>query len=305
MENAKLIAALQLTIKHLRNRVFTESLKRKPLVFGFENTKLKGIHTFSLPSGWTCPGASICLAKFPRLGGKLEDGPDAKVRCFSASQEAAYPSVREIRWHNYDLLQSALTYGEKGVVKLILDSLPADAKIVRVHVAGDFFSYTYFRAWMEVAKKRPGVLFYAYTKSLHYWNAYFGPFPTNFRLVASCGGKFDHFISKNCLRYAKIFLTAEEAYQRGFEVDTDDSHAYAWDGSFALVIHGTQQAGSAASKAWQAQIEVKKADNKGKAPKAKRPKAVPTVESLTQQILKLSARLSRILKQPEFVVASL
>jgi Gene product 88 len=43
---------------------------------------------------------------------------------------------------------------------LILNSLPADAKLVRLHVSGDFFSDAYFLAWMDVAKATPGTVFY-------------------------------------------------------------------------------------------------------------------------------------------------
>jgi hypothetical protein len=52
---------------------------------------------------------------------------------------------------------------------LILNSLPTDARLVRLHVSGDFFSDNYFLAWMDVAEVRPEILFYTYTKSLPIW----------------------------------------------------------------------------------------------------------------------------------------
>jgi hypothetical protein len=52
--------------------------------------------------------------------------------------------------------------------KLISESLPPEATIVRIHVSGDFYSEAYFLAWIDVAKQRPDVKFYAYTKSLHF-----------------------------------------------------------------------------------------------------------------------------------------
>jgi hypothetical protein len=37
------------------------------LKFGIGNAKLgKAIHTFTLPSGYTCPGAEKCLSRFDR-----------------------------------------------------------------------------------------------------------------------------------------------------------------------------------------------------------------------------------------------
>src|SRR3954452_21296760 len=75
------------------------------LVFGQGNGKLHpAICHISLPAGWACPGARLCLAKATeRDGGKwgVEDGPEVSFRCFSASEEARYPQVRAIRWHNF------------------------------------------------------------------------------------------------------------------------------------------------------------------------------------------------------------
>src|SRR5262245_56181677 len=83
-----------------------ESLLR----FGAGNGKLDGvIEHFSLPAGWACPGARHCLAKAVETaeGWRIEDGPEVQYRCFSASEEARYPNVRETRWHNFDLLKKA------------------------------------------------------------------------------------------------------------------------------------------------------------------------------------------------------
>ncbi len=84
---------------------------------------------------------------------------------------------------------------------LILDSLPTDAKLVRLHVSGVFFSDTYFLAWMDVAKAKPETLFYTYTKSLLIWLRHRLKIPANFKLTASEGGKHDDlkFEHKTCL----------------------------------------------------------------------------------------------------------
>jgi len=95
------------------------------LVFGAGNAKLgKGVHTFSLPAGWTCPGALGCLAKADKGSGKVTDGGRGEFRCFAASQEAVYPSVRKSRWGNFDLLRGK---SQDAMVTLISDSLPAKA----------------------------------------------------------------------------------------------------------------------------------------------------------------------------------
>ena len=302
MNDIASIKSLKETIKTLKARIEDEGLKRKPLVFGFENAKLKDIHTFSLPSGYTCPGACMCLTKADRLTGKIKDGPEATVRCFSASQEAVYPIVRKLRWHNMDRLKQA--GGEKGLVHLILQSLPDNAKVVRIHVAGDFFSQAYFNAWVTVAQSKPDVIFYAYTKSIPFWLNAATQVPSNLKLNASLGSRFDAQAVEAELKSARIVFSEKEAADFGLEIDKDDSHAFQQDRNFALLVHGTQSPGSAASKAWMAQVMAQRNVNKvaGAANKKKRVQQPPTVESLSNQIVKLEKRLENIMSQPEFVV---
>ena len=218
------------------------------LKFQKGNAKLhKTIHTFSLPAGHSCPGADICLAKADRDTGKITDGKNQEIRCFAASQEALYTNTRKARWHNYDLLKEVKTLAK--MQKLINESLPKSAEIIRVHVSGDFFNQNYFDAWLNTAIANPGVKFYAYTKSVNYWMARTDLIPDNFRLTGSIGGKHDAIIQSNNLKYAEIILAIDEAEAKGLEIDHDDSHAYNGHKSFALLVHGTQKKGSVAAGA--------------------------------------------------------
>jgi hypothetical protein len=122
-------------------------------------------------------------------------------------------------------------------------------KTVRLHVAGDFFNQTYFDAWIEVAKRNPERTFYAYTKSLQYWVNRLGQIPANLKLNASLGGKQDHLVEMYNLKFVEVCYSEAEAEAKGLEIDHDDSHAYLYEDSFALLIHGTQPKGSKASKA--------------------------------------------------------
>ena len=222
------------------------------LKFGFENAKLKGIWHFSLPSGWTCPAATICMTRADKTTGKISDGKDQEYRCYAAMDEARYPTVRKARWHNFDLLKN-LTKDE--MVELISDSLPAGLRrggLLRVHIGGDFFKADYFQAWKEVAEKFSKITFYAYTKSIHIWEKFIKVIPDNFILTASVGGKFDEKIELLGLKNAKVFLSEEEAAMHNLEIDHDDSHAHEGKESFALLIHGQQKAGSKASLAQKA-----------------------------------------------------
>ena len=211
------------------------------------------IYSLDLLSGWSCPHAKDCLSKaMVQDNGKrkIKDGKDTKFRCFSASQEVQYTNVYNSRKHNFDLLRN-LRYND--MYELINDSLPKNAGIVRIHVAGDFFSEEYMHAWYTVALNNPKILFYAYTKSLRFWLA-INEFPIlhNFVLTASYGGRDDHMIDQFNLRSTKVVFSEAEAEELGLAIDHDDSHAAKpslRDNSFALLIHGTQPAGSEASTA--------------------------------------------------------
>ena len=131
--------------------------------------------------------------------------------------------------------------------------------ICRIHVSGDFFNQVYFDAWLQVAKRNPNRLFYAYTKSLVFWLNRLNDIPENFVLTASRGGLDDDLIEKHDLREAKVVF--DENYKE-LPIDDDDSHAAIPDTkneSFALLIHGSQPKGSDASRALQVIKRNKKA----------------------------------------------
>lgn len=212
------------------------------LTFGKGNAKLVDTYTFSLPAGWTCPGADACKAKANRETGKITDGARQEFRCFAASMEARLPSVRNSRWSNFDALQAT-----ESMADLILASLPKQATRVRIHVSGDFFSRAYLDAWIAVAGVRPGVTFYAYTKSVHLLPER-ATLPSNLRIVVSAGMR--HELTKaRALGYSVAFVRFVD--DGTLPIDHDDSHAIAADHDFALLLHGAQPTGSDASRALQ------------------------------------------------------
>lgn len=99
------------------------------LKFGTPNAKLKkmtkelGLRlvTFTLPAGYTCPGAKDCLSRADRKTGKVKDGKHTKFRCFMASAEARSPSLRNLVWHNLELIQKALKGGVQSCADLICE----------------------------------------------------------------------------------------------------------------------------------------------------------------------------------------
>jgi len=227
------------------------------------------ITTFSLPAGKTCPGALKCRSSAVRDDqghARVKDSNTCEFRCFAASDEARYPNVFDSRRSNLEGLRNAknmfkilnnslntknggLFFG-KGNNKLNKNKKAKEAKVVRIHVSGDFYSQRYFDSWVEVAKNNPDKLFYAYTKSLLFWvkrlkagskNKVSGiPGVPNLVLTASAGGKHDALIKKFNLRSACVVMSEDEAKNLGLKIDTDDSLAMKNGSDFALLLHGTQ-----------------------------------------------------------------
>lgn len=209
------------------------------------------VYSFDLLSGWSCPFAKDCLSKVYEIDNrkKLIDGKDCKFRCFSASQEVAFPHVYKSRKNNFNTIRRMKT---DEMVKEITHAIPKNLGICRIHVAGDYFNQAYFDAWRIIAQNHPDRLFYAYTKSICYWLETKGVIPHNFILTASRGGRFDEMIDRFKLREAVVVYSEDEAKNLGLEIDHDDSHAAVplWkNNSFALLIHGIQPAGSRAAEA--------------------------------------------------------
>lgn len=228
------------------------------LFFGEGNAKLgKEVATFSLPAGHTCPFALLCKSSADRITGKVTDGKHTQFRCFAASAEWN-KSVRNSRWTNFELVKRAKTV--KAIAALLETYLPEGYPFIRIHVSGDFFNEVYFLAWLEVARNNPGVTFYAYTKALPLWVKHKSTIPGNLILTASRGGTHDSLIEKHGLRFAQVVFNERQAKKLGLEIDHDDSHAQQPGKSFALLLHGTQPAGSEAAEAMK---ELKAAGIKG------------------------------------------
>ena len=220
------------------------------------NTKLKQlidsynyyVESVSLLSGHACPYALKCMAKVHKKTRKLIDGKHAIHRCFSASNEAAFPTVFNARKHNTDLLQRCESKDE--ICTLLDRSIRKSFDPLRIHIGGEFYNQMYFDAWVQFASDNPYRVFYAYTKSLPYWIKRMGDIPDNLSLTASYGGRADDLIEKYNLKHSIVVNHPTEADELQLEIDHDDSHAITNDGrSFALLLHGTQKAGTKSADA--------------------------------------------------------
>lgn len=200
------------------------------------NTYLqKGVYTFNLPSGFTCPCAKACLTYANRNTGTITRGKDAEFTCYAARTER-FPTVRAIVWRNYLTLRELKTV--EAMANALHDAIPPKATRIRIHANGDFFSQDYFDAWIEVARRNPHLKFWAFTKSVPFWIARKESIPSNLKMQASYGGKYDDLIKAHGLKFAEIFETELEAQGAGLKVDTDDALAEDGNDSFALILKG-------------------------------------------------------------------
>lgn len=231
------------------------------LFFGTSNSKLKEskIASFSIPAGHTCPGACQCLAKRvvddagrPRIW----NGPQQEFRCYAASMEVAFPNVAESSSNNWEMLKAHRTV--ESMAGFIDRSLSKNFRRIgwntlRVHTSGDFYSASYFMAWMEAARRHPEYVFYAYTKSVKILLEHRSLVPENFRIVVSLGGKWDDLALAHCERTAVVVFSPEEAEEKGLQIDKTEMLALdPRIKQFALLLHGTQGKGTRAAAAKKA-----------------------------------------------------
>jgi len=215
------------------------------------NSKLKkyqGLYIFSLPAGYSCPTAKLCKSQADRDTGRVSDGKDTVFRCFAASTEAYSGNYRKMVWHNFDELKKVQKSQEK-MAALLEDSIPTTAKYLRMHGGGDFFNEAYLRAWMDVAGTRPNCLFYGYTKQTGLFLKYQDKFPQNFRLTVSEGGTQDYMLDGLQVPTVSVVNHPDDAEEQKIAIDHDDSHAMEGNHSFAVLLHGTQPAGSTSAAA--------------------------------------------------------
>jgi hypothetical protein len=97
-------------------------------------------------------------------------------------------------------------------------------RAIRIHDAGDFFTADYLQQWIRIAKTRPDLLFYAYTKEIRLFLD--TELPENFRSIFSFGGTQDDLIDRDLDRHADVFPTRAELDANGY-FDQEDNDVLA------------------------------------------------------------------------------
>lgn len=106
------------------------------------NEKTGDSWSFDIPARSTCPGKTEFCAS----------------RCYAAKLSAAYPNVGRKYERNLEFANSV------EFVRYMIQNIP-HGSTGRLHVSGDFFSVEYVEKWKEIARKRPDVQLYVYTRS--------------------------------------------------------------------------------------------------------------------------------------------
>ena len=225
--------------------------------FGRGNGKLPdSFLTFSLPAGHSCPGALTCLAFADRNTGQITDGLHQATRCYEVSTEQRYPTARNSRWRNFDLIRHA---APGAMPAILLGGIQRARQYKTSHVrwfaGGDCFSVSLRDGIIAAAQQTPDLIHYFYTKNLPLFVVgsppRLLPLPPNLRVTASWGSKFDFLIEQGLFpRSARILNYEHEAESLGLPIDKTDFLAWTETPShFCHLSHGSQPPGTPAAEA--------------------------------------------------------
>jgi len=244
---------------------FAQHLKQEPLAplrlgKGSGNEKLsklerrigKKIYTLTLRAGHDCPFAEDCRARAvvdDKGKAHLED-LSTEYRCYAASLQALRPTMREVGERNSRILHEACHRGVIVGATCLMEAFPSAAAVLRAHVAGDYFSYRYFKAMCLAADRCPELEIYGHTKSLEYVERALEMelIPPNMKLSlsvqkgqAAWATKLRLMAQAQGLKMACAYVLQPTAAQYSpMPVDHDDYLAYTAEEDYALVVHGTQ-----------------------------------------------------------------
>lgn len=171
-----------------------------------QNSKMKKAslktYNFDLPAIKTCPFADKC-----------------KVYCYATKGFYQMPSVKAKFERN---LEASKLDNFVSEIQKDIDLLKEKGKIdaIRIHSSGDFYNENYLDKWIEIIANNQDIVFYAYTKSLPYFNNPELKYSDNFKVIFSEGGKYDHLIEKWDLRRVKL---VDQYSSNAMTSDSDDS----------------------------------------------------------------------------------
>ncbi len=87
---------------------------------------------------------------------------------------------------------------------------------IRIHDSGDFFSLEYLEGWRKIVKRRPDILFYAYTKEVGMVKDAGITRHSNLLICYSMGGKQDDLVDKDVDYHADVFPDLASIAEAGY-----------------------------------------------------------------------------------------
>ena len=164
----------------------------------------------------TCPFAADCV-KF----------------CYAQKGNyTRFPVVKEMMEQKYTISKQPdfVELMSKEVIK-------KKATHIRIHDSGDFYSINYLLKWVNIANDNPGVIFYAYTKSIQFFKGCIN-IPANMIIIYSEGSKKDELINIAKDRHARIFQSIKELTGAGYiDASTNDLQAIQSNKKVGLIFH--------------------------------------------------------------------
>lgn len=140
----------------------------------------------------TCPFADECV-KF----------------CYARKKFYTWSNVKQAHEARYIVSQS------DGFVDLMnMEIARKKPQYVRVHDAGDYYSPTYLKKWLDIMRSNPHVRFYSYTNSVQMLLD--ADLPDNFDVIFSDSGKQKHLIDHAIHRHTRIFKSLDDLKNAGY-----------------------------------------------------------------------------------------
>ena len=159
------------------------------------------VMTFGLPPVTTCPGAGWC-----------------KKICYAMRGNMGMPMARKAQARRFEASKRA-DFADKMIAEL---GRRKSCNAVRIHDSGDFYDSVYLGKWVIIAKARPDITFFAYTKMVTMFKNMREALPTNLKVIFSMGGKWDNQIDtvRDC--HSRVFETRGDAIKAGYKLSPDN-----------------------------------------------------------------------------------
>ena len=191
-----------------------------------QNSELRSLRVWN----WTLPAGPVTLEDGRRVNA-CPNADGCLALCYARNGTYLFPVVQQAHKANMAFAMddidgwsaamldelAADRFRPDGRIRRLLSRIPesdpwarswayAGGAAVRIHDAGDFFSEQYLRAWLDIARFMPDILFYAYTKEVSLFRRCVEErAPINFRWLYSLGGKEDHLLDLEVDRHAEVF----------------------------------------------------------------------------------------------------